>query len=84
MLFWGMAIDAYIVKYCNNAGEMVCCLVHTHLKDIQGHLQTKWNMQEPVSAMMGIKHCQIQTFFIKVNTPEAILSIQLTEAGSIT
>ena len=38
MLLRGMTIDAYIVMYGNNARETVCCLVHSHLKDILGHL----------------------------------------------
>ena len=37
MVLGGTAIDAYIIVYCNNAGETVCCLVHLHLKDILGH-----------------------------------------------
>ena len=48
----GMVIDHY-------AKNMVCYLVHSHLKDILGHFQTKRHMQEPVSAMMGIKHGQV-------------------------
>ena len=41
-------------------------------------------MQETVPAMMGIEHGQIGRLLIKVNAPDAILSIQLTEAGSTT
>ena len=59
MLFWGIAIDTYIIVYHNYAREMVCCLVHLHLKDVLGHLQDKWYMLESVSAMMGIKGGQI-------------------------
>ena len=59
MFLWGMALAAYIVMYHNNAGEMVCCLIHLHLTDILGHVQTKWHMQEIVSATMGVKSGQI-------------------------
>ena len=38
MLLRGTTIDAYIVMYGDNAREMVCYLVHSHLKDILGHL----------------------------------------------
>ena len=82
MLLGGMVTDAYIVMYCDYASEMVCCLVHTHLKDVFGHLQTKWHMQELVPAMIVIKGGQVRRLLIEVNTPEATLSIQLTEAGS--
>ena len=40
----GMAIDAYIIMYHDYARETVCCLVHTHLKDILGYFQTKWHI----------------------------------------
>ena len=65
-------------------GEMVCCLVHVHLKDIFLHLQTKLHVQEMVPVMMGIKHGQVGRFLIEVYAPEAILSIHLAEAGSTT
>ena len=62
MVLGGTAIDAYIIVYCNNAGETVCCLVHLHLKDILGHPKTEGHMQKPVSAMMCIESGQIQRF----------------------
>ena len=84
MFLRGTAVDAYIIMHYDYAGETVCCLVHLHLKDMLGHLQAKWHMQEPVSAMMSIKSGQIQRFLIKVDTPQAILSIQINEAFSTT
>ena len=59
MLLWGMAIEAYIIMYHDYARETVFFLVIAHLKDVLGHLQTGWHMQEPLSAMMGMKHGQI-------------------------
>ena len=38
---------------------MVCCLVHSLLKNILGHFQTKWHVQEPVPAMMSVKGGQV-------------------------
>ena len=64
MLLGGMAIDAYIIVDHNDARETVCFLVHLHLKDILGHPQTKWHMQEPISVMMHIEGGQIQRFLI--------------------
>ena len=60
MVLGGAAIDTYIVMYCNNARETVCCLVHLHLNDILEQFQTERHTKEPVSAMMGIEHGQIQ------------------------
>ena len=71
----GMAVYTYIIMYGDYAREMVCCLVHAHLKDILGHLQTKWHVQEAIPAMMGIEHGQVGRFLIKVFSPEAFLSI---------
>ena len=82
MLLGGMAIYAYIVMYGDNAGEMVCCLVHAYLKDVLGDLQTEWHVQEMVPAMMGVERGQVARFLIEVYAPEVILSIQLTEASS--
>ena len=82
MLLGGTAVNTYIIVYHGYAREMVCCLVHLHLKDILGHLQTKWHMQELVPTMMGIKCGQVQRLLIEVNAPEAVLSIWLTEAGN--
>ena len=62
MLLRGMTIYTYIVMNGNNAGEMVCCLVHAHLKDVLGHLQIKWHAQEMVPAMMGSEHGQVGRF----------------------
>ena len=65
MLLWGMAIDAYIIiSSCITImlGEMVCCLVHMHLKDILGHPQAKWHIQEPVSATMVLKWLDTKIF----------------------
>ena len=59
MVLGGTAIDAYIIMYHDYAGEMLCCLVHLHLKDVLGHFQPERHMQEPVSAMMGIECGQI-------------------------
>ena len=75
MVLRGTAIDAYIIVYSNDARETACCLVHSHLKDVLGHLLTKRHMQEPVSAMMGIECGQIGRFLISVDAPEAILSV---------
>ena len=50
-------------------------MVHAHLKDILEHLKTEWHMQEPVSTMIGIKHSQEQRLLIKVDAPEAVLSV---------
>ena len=80
MLLKGMAMYAYIVMYSNNTGETVCCLVHVHLKDILGHVQIEWHVQE----MVGTECHQVERFLIKVDAPETILSIQLTEAGIMT
>ena len=55
MFLRSVAIDAYIIMNGGNAGEMVCYLVHVHLKDILGHLQAKRHAQEPVPAMMCVK-----------------------------
>ena len=55
---------------------------HSHLKDVLGHLQTKWHAQEPVPATVGIKHGQVGRSIIKLYAPEAVFSIQLAEAGS--
>ena len=68
-----MAVYTYIIMNGNNTSEMVCFLVHAHLKDILGHLQTKWHVQEAVTAMMGIEHGQVGRFLIKVFSPEASL-----------
>ena len=62
MLLRGITIDAYIIMYDEYAREIVCCLVHSHLKDVLGHLQTEWHMQKPVSAMMHPESGQIQRF----------------------
>ena len=75
MLVRGMAVYAYIIMDGNYAWEMVYCLVHSHLKDILGHLQSELHMQEPVSAIMLIESGKIQRFLIQVDTPEAILSL---------
>ena len=71
MLFRGMAIDVYIIMYCNYARETVCCLIHTHLTDVLGHHQTEWHMQEPVPAVMGIEHGQVGRLLIEMNTPRS-------------
>ena len=84
MLLGDMAMYAYVIMYGNNTGEMVCCLVHAHLKDILGHLHTEWYVLEMVPAMMDIECGQIGRFLIDVHAPEAILSIQLPQAGSCT
>ena len=50
----------------NNAKETVLYLVHTHLKDMFRHLQTKVYAQEPVPAMVGVKGGQVEGLFIEV------------------
>ena len=59
MLLWGIAIDTYIIMYHDYARKTVHCLVHIHLKDVLGHLQTEWHMKEHGSAMMDVKYGQI-------------------------
>ena len=54
---------------------MVCCLVHSHLKDILGHLQPEWHMQEPVPTTMCVKHGEILRFLFQVDAPVAILTM---------
>ena len=39
-------------------GRQSVCLVHAHLKDVLGHLQTEWHVQEAVPAckyLVGIE-----------------------------
>ena len=59
MLLGGMAVYTYIIMNGNYAWDMVCCLVHSHLKDILGHFQSEWHMQKPVSAMICVESGQI-------------------------
>ena len=61
MLPRGTAIYTYIIMYGNKAGEMVCYLVHAHLKDILGHLQTEGHVQELVPAMVSVEGHQVKT-----------------------
>ena len=58
------AINAYVIMHGNYAGEMVCYLVHAHLKDVQGHLQAERHVQEPVPAAVSVKHGQVGGLFI--------------------
>ena len=46
MLLWDTAVEACIIMCCNYAGEMVCYLVHSHLREVLGHFQAEWHMQE--------------------------------------
>ena len=55
MVLGGTAVDAYIIINVNYAWETVCCLVHSHLKDVLEHLQSEWHVQEPVPTMMCIE-----------------------------
>ena len=59
MILGSTAIYTYTIVYHNYAGETVCGLVHSHLKDILGYLQTERHMLETVSAMIGIESGQI-------------------------
>ena len=59
MLLRRMTINTYIIMYGDNAGEMVCCLVHSHLIGVLEHLQIKWHTQVPASAIMYIESGQI-------------------------
>ena len=55
MVLRGTAVDAYIIMNGNYAWEMVCCLVHSHLKGILGNFQSEWHMQEPVTTTMHVE-----------------------------
>ena len=77
MLLEGTAIYAYIIMYGNYAGKTMCCLVHLHLEDVLGHLQTEWHVQETVTATMGILLGQVGRFLIKVYAQEASLASSL-------
>ena len=59
MLLRSVAVDAYLIMYGNNAREMVCCLVHVHLKDVLRHLQAEKHVQEPTPAMLHIEGGQV-------------------------
>ena len=64
MVLMGTTIDIDIIINCDNAREMGYCLVHSHMKDALGLLQTEWQMQESVSAMMHVEGSHIQRFLI--------------------
>ena len=59
MVLGDMVVDVSIFVSSNYARELVCGLVHSHLKNVLGHLQTERHRQEPVSVMMGIECGQI-------------------------
>ena len=59
MLLGGMAIYTYIIFNDDYAWETVCFLFHLHLKDVLGHLQSKWHMQEPIPTMMHLEHGEV-------------------------
>ena len=75
MVLRGMAIDTYIVVYCVNVGVTVYCLVHSHLKDTQGHCHTKKAYAGTCICNDKFKYGQIQRFLISVDAPEAILGV---------
>ena len=77
MFLRSMAIDAYIIMSVNNARKTVHYLVHVHLKDIPGHLQTTWHTQKPVPATVSVECGQVGGFLIEVDAPETVLSISL-------
>ena len=78
----GAALDTNIIIYGSNTQQTVHYLVHAHLNDVLGNLQDKRHVQELVPAMMSVKSDHIRRLFIELNAPEAIFSIQLTEACS--
>ena len=82
MFLRGMAIDAYIIVNGDNAGETVCYLVHAHLKDVLGLLWAKRHVRELVPATMCVKSGQVGRLLVEVDAPEAVLSVQCTEACS--
>ena len=84
MFLRSVVVDAYIIMNGDNTREMVHYLVYVHLKNILGHLQAKRHAQEPVPVIMCVKCGQVGRLLIKVDAPEAIPSIQLAEACSIT
>ena len=84
MFFRHMTVNAYIIIYGNNARKTVHTLVHAHLKDILGCLQTEEHVQEPLPAIVGVKGGQVGGFLIMVYGPENIPSIHFTEASSTT
>ena len=61
----------------DNAGVTVHYLVHVHLEDVLGHLQTEWHVQEPVPATVGVKGVQVGGFLIKVYTPKTSFACSL-------
>ena len=69
MFLRDVAVDANIIMYGNNTNETVCYLVHSHLKDILGHLQAKRHVQELVPVTMSVKGGQVGRLFIKVYAP---------------
>ena len=79
MFLRSAAVDTYIIVNGNNAGEMVHYLVHVHLKNVLGNLQAKSHAQELVTAMMHVKGGKVGRLLVKVDAPEAVLSIQFTE-----
>ena len=66
MLLRGTATYAYIVMYGDNTGRTVHYLVHVHLRDVLGHLQTEGHAQEPVPAMVGVECGQVGRLLIDV------------------
>ena len=55
MLLRHSPIETYIIMDCDAARELVCHLLHVHLKDILQHHKTEWLAQEPVFSTMGIE-----------------------------
>ena len=59
MLLGGAAVYTYIVMNDKYASETVFCQVHSHLKDILRHSQSKWHMREPLPTTIHVKQGEV-------------------------
>ena len=78
MLLRGLAIDTNVIMDGYDSGEAVGNLVHVHLKDVLGHLQTKGHVQEPVPPFVGLKVMMYEDFSLRWKLQKPLLAFILS------
>ena len=59
MFFGCFAVYADVIMYSDDSWEAIGYVFHAHLKDVLGHIESKWHVKETVTSLVSIKCCKV-------------------------
>ena len=76
-----LPIDEHIIVYGQYSWALGYNVIHSHLKDILAHFESKWYMKNSVHAEVCVECCEEWSFLCQMHSKESLIVFHLGQFG---